>query len=63
MTLCRTVMRNVSDQIHSANEERKRRLERRIDAIREDFALRNSKLRQAWSLTGEALSPKKSPTV
>lgn len=47
------------DQVSSAKEERKSQLERRIEAIREDFALRNSKLRQAWSLTGEALAPKK----
>jgi hypothetical protein len=44
------------DQISSANEERKRRIESRIAAIKEDFAQRNAKLRQAWSLTAEALA-------
>ena len=39
-----------------AKEERKRRIESRIAAIKEDFAQRNAKLRQAWSLTAEALA-------
>ncbi len=47
------------DQIKSANDERKQRLLGRVAAIKEDFAQRNAKLKQAWSLTGEALSPRK----
>ena len=44
------------DQAETANEERKQRLEARMDAIREDLAVRNAKLEQAVELTAEALA-------
>ena len=44
------------DEAKTANDERKQRLEARIEAIREDLATRNAKLKQARTLTGEALA-------